>query len=153
VDPLRPDLFDELGPLINLDDWLRIEEQSGVQTTGRLTRLGAHTIAIQTDAGEKEFTSEALTKVVVRRSPVRLMTLIGAGAGIVAAALSECRGEPHSECPDGIVLAGGLGAGVDAIVGALIQRTTTVYALQRRVTAVSPLIRRDAVGVRAAVYW
>jgi hypothetical protein len=149
----EPDLFDALGPFINLDDRVGIETQSGVRTTGRLTHLATDRIAIQTDAGEKEFTSDVLREVAVRRSPVRLMTLIGAGAGVAAGALSECRGAPHSECPDGIVLLGGLGAGVGAITGALIQRTTAVYAQPRRVSVVTPVIRRDAVGVHAAVYW
>ena len=148
-----PDLLNELGPRINVDDRIRIEDQMGVRTTGRVTHLTADAITIETGAGDRRFTLEALREVDVRRSPVRLMTLVGAGAGVVAGALSECRGKPHSECPDGLVLLGGLGAGGGAITGALIQRTTTVYARPGRMTVVVPTIWRDAVGIRAGLSW
>ena len=149
----EPDLFDELGPRINLDDRIRVEDQSRVRSTGRLTRLTADRIAILTEAGEQQFTAEALREVAVRRSRVRLLTLIGAAAGMVGGALAECRAQPHSECPDGVVILGGLGAGAGAITGALIQQTTTVYARPGKLTVVVPAIRRDAVGARAGLYW
>lgn len=148
-----PDVLNELGLRINVDDQIRIEDQMGVRTTGRVTHLTADAITIETGAGERRFTLEALREVSVRRSPVRLMTLVGAGAGVVAGALSECRGAPHSECPDGLVLAGGLGAGCGAIAGALIQRTTTVYAPPRKMTVVVPTIWRDGVGIRTGLSW
>jgi hypothetical protein len=149
----EPDLFDALAPRINLDDRIRVQDQSGVRTTGRLSRLTADGIAIQTDAGEKRFTADALREVAVRRSPVRLLTLIGAGAGIAAGALTECRAELHPECPDALVILGGLGAGGGALTGALIQRTTTVYARQGKMAVVVPAIGRDTVGVQTGVYW
>ena len=148
-----PDLVTELGPRINVDDRIRIEDETGVRTTGRVTHLTADAITIETGSGERRFTPEALREVGVRRSPVRLMTLVGAGTGVVAGALSECRGEAHSECPDGVVLLGGLGAGCGAIAGALIQRTTTVYARPGKTTVVVPTIWRNAAGIRASVSW
>lgn len=148
-----PDLLNELGPRINVDDRIRIEDQTGVRTTGRVTHLTADTITIETSAGDRRFTGEALREVAVRRSPVRLMTLVGAGAGVVAGALLECRGEPQSECPDGVMILGGLGAGCGAITGALIQRTTIVYARPGRMPVVVPTISRHGIGIQAGLFW
>ena len=49
--------FQDLALRVNLDDRLRIEDQSGAKTTGRLTHLTRDEITIQTSAGEKRFSS------------------------------------------------------------------------------------------------
>src|SRR3989304_5341034 len=92
--------FDDLPLRVNLDDQLRVEDQSGVKATGRLTRLTADEITIHTDAGEKHFTREAVRQVAVRRRPLRLAVLIGAGAGAVTGAVLACTGPDREECAD-----------------------------------------------------
>ena len=73
--------FQDLALRVNLDDRLRIEDESGARTTGRLTRLTRDEITISTDAGEKRFTSSTVREVAVRRSLRRKGVLIGAGVG------------------------------------------------------------------------
>ena len=43
--------FEDLALRVNFDDQLRVEDQSGVKATGRLTRLTGDAMAIQTEAG------------------------------------------------------------------------------------------------------
>jgi hypothetical protein len=71
-------LLEELGAWVNLDDRLHIEERSGLKRTGRLTGLTETGMTIQTDAGDKQFTREALRQVSVARhssAPVRVPRL------------------------------------------------------------------------------
>jgi hypothetical protein len=120
--------FQDLALRVNLDDRLQIEDQSGVRTTGRLTRLTRDEITIQTDAGEKRFTSATVRAITVRRDTRRKSVLIGAGVGAAVGALAGCWGPDRSECADGPILLGGAGAGVGLALSALVPRVTTVYA-------------------------
>ena len=119
--------FQDLALRVNLDDRIRIEEPSGATATGRLTRLTRDELTVQTDAGERRFTSAAVRTITVRRSSRSKGVLIGAGVGAAAGALLACTGQDHEECPDGAILLGALGASVGLAVSALVPRTTTVY--------------------------
>jgi hypothetical protein len=119
--------FQDLALRVNLDDRLRIEDQSGAKLTGRLTRLTRDEITIQTNAGERRFASATLREVAVRRRPLRKGVLIGAGVGAVVGALAACAGPERDECGDGPMMLGAFGAGVGLAVSALVPRTTTVY--------------------------
>jgi hypothetical protein len=90
-------LLEDLALRVNLDDQLRVEDQSGVRTTGRLTRLTADEITIHTDAGEKHFTRETVRQVAVRHRPLRMAVLIGAGAGAAIGAVAACTGPRREE--------------------------------------------------------
>ena len=146
-------LLEDLALRVNLDDRLRIEDQSGVSTTGRLTRLTRDDITIRTDAGEKRFTRETVRQVAVRHQPLRMAVLIGAGAGAAFGAVAACTGPKREECIDGPIMAGAFGAGLGLAVGALIHRTTIVYPEPEKRTFVSPAISRDSVGVRVSLRW
>ena len=106
--------FQDLALRINLDDRLRIEDQSGARTTGRLTRLTRDEITISTDVGEKHFTSATVREVAVRRNSRRKGVLIGAGVGAILGALAACVGPERSECADGPMILGAFGGGVGA---------------------------------------
>lgn len=56
--------FQDLALRVNLDDQLRVDDRSGSEPTGRLTRLTADELTLQTAAGEKRFTREAVRQVV-----------------------------------------------------------------------------------------
>jgi hypothetical protein len=146
-------LLESLALRVNLDDQLRVEDQSGVRTTGRLTRLTADEIAIQTDAGERHFTRETVRQVARRHRPLRAAILIGAGAGVAFGAVAACTGSEREECADAPILAGGFGAGLGLAVGALMPRTTIVYPEPERRTFVLPVVSRDAVGVWLGRRW
>ena len=119
--------FQDLALRVNLDDRLRIEDQSGAKTTGRLTRLTRDEITIQTDTGEKRLTGATVREVAVRHRPLRKGVLIAAGVGAVVGALAGCAGPEREECADAPIMAGAFGAGVGLAVSALIPRITTVY--------------------------
>ena len=146
-------LLEDLALRVNLDDRLRVEDRSGGRTTGRLTRLTADEITIQTDAGEKHFTRETVRQVAVRHRLLRMATLIGAGAGAMYGALSECRGGAHADCPDGLIIGSALGAGAGVVVGALTDRVTIVYPEPAKRTSVLPAISRGAISVQVSRRW
>ena len=133
-------LLEDLALWVNLDDRLRIEDQSGVRTTGRLTHLTADEMTIHTDAGEMHFTRETVRQIAVRRRPLHTGVLIGAGVGAVLGALAACTGADRSECADGPILLGRFGGGIGLAVSALIPRTTTVYPMPAKRTFVLPAI-------------
>jgi hypothetical protein len=148
-------LLEDLALRVNLDDQLRVEDQSGVRTTGRLTRLTADEITVHTDAGEKQFTRETIRQVAVRHQPLRMAVLIGAGAGAATGAVAACTGPEREECADAPIIAGAFGAGLGLAVGALIHKTTIVYpeAEKRTPVLVLPVISRDAMGIRVSLHW
>jgi hypothetical protein len=119
--------FQGLALRVNFDDRLRIEDQSGVRTTGRLTDLTRDEIAIRTGSGEQRFTSADVRAITIRRAPRRKSILVGAAAGAVAGALAGCAGQDRQECADAPILLGGVGAGVGLALSALMARATTVY--------------------------
>jgi len=145
--------FKDLALRVNLDDQLWVEDQSGVRTTGRLTRLTADEITLHTDAGEKHFTRETLRRVAVRHQPLRRAVLIGAGAGAATGAAVACTGPRREECADAPILAGAFGEGLGLAAGALMHRTTIVYPEAERRTLVSPVIARADAGVLVGLHW
>ena len=150
---VQPSLLEDLALRVNLDDRLLVEDALGGRTTGRLTRLTADEIALQTAAGEKRFTRETVRQVAVRHQPLRMAVLIGAGAGAVIGAVAACTGPNREECADAPIIAGALGAGLGLAVGALIHTTTIVYPEPEKRTFIVPAISRDGVGVRVSRRW
>ena len=120
--------FQDLALRVNLGDRLRIEDQSGVKTTGRLTHLTPEEVTIQTGAGEKRFTSTTVREIVVRRNTRRKGVLIGAAVGAAAGAVAGCWGPDREECADGAIILGGVGAGVGLALSAFVPRLTSVYS-------------------------
>jgi hypothetical protein len=143
----------DLALRANLDDQIQVEDQSGVTTTGRLARLAGDEIVVGTDLGEKRFARETVRQVAVRRRPVRMAVLVGAGAAAAAAAVAACKGPDREECADAPMLAAGLGAGLGLAVGAVIHQTAVVYPEPDRRVFAMPIISRDAVGVRISRRW
>jgi len=150
---VQASLLEDLALRVNLNDQLRIEDRSGAGTTGRLTRLTADEITLQTAAGEKHFTRETVRQIAVRRRSLRMAVLIGAGAGAAIGAVAGCAGPDREECADALIMAGAPGAGVGLAVGALIRRTTIVYPEPEQRTFIVPAISRGAVGVRVSRRW
>jgi len=150
---VQANLLENLALRVNLNDRLLVEDASGGRTTGRLTRLTADEITLQTAAGEKHFTRETVRQVAVRRQPLRKAVLIGAGAGAAIGAVAACKGPEREECADAPIIAGAFGAGLGLAVGALIHKTTIVYPEPEKRTFILPAISRDAVGVRVSRRW
>jgi hypothetical protein len=119
--------FQDLALRLNLGDSIRIEGGAGERIGGRLTRLTRDEITISTDAGERRFKGVTIREVTVRRSSRREGVLIGAGIGGAVGALAGCLPADRSECADGPILLGALGAGVGLALSALLPKSTTVY--------------------------
>lgn len=150
---VQASLLEDLALRVNLDDQLQVEDKSGTRTTGRLTPLTADEITLQTAAGEKHFTRETVRQVAMRRQPLRMAVLIGAGAGAATGAVAACAGPEREECADAPIIAGAFGAGLGLAVGALIHRTTIVRPEAEKRIRILPVISRDAVGVRVSQRW
>jgi hypothetical protein len=146
-------LLEDLALRVNLGDRLRVEDQSGGRTTGRLTRLTADEVTIHTNAGEKHFARETLRQVAVRHRPLRVAVLIGAAAGAATGAVAACTGPEREECVDAPIMAGALGAGLGLAVGALMSRTTVVYPEAKTGARVWPVISPDVVGIQVGLRW
>jgi hypothetical protein len=138
---------------INLDDQLQVDDTSGGRAIGRVTRMTADEITIRTSTGEQHFTRQTVRQVAVRRQPLRMAVLIGAGAGAVTGAVAACTGSDREECADAPIIVGGVGAGLGLVVGALIHHTTIVYPEPQKRARITPLISRGVVGVRASLRW
>jgi hypothetical protein len=149
----QANLLEDLALRVNLDDQLRVEDRSGVRTTGRLTRLTPDEISIHTGAGERHFTRETVRQVAVRRHPLRMAILIGAGAGAAAGAVAACTGSKREECADAPIIAGAIGAGLGLAAGSLVHRITIVYPEPEKRAFVVPAISRGAVGVLVSRRW
>jgi len=150
---VQASLLEDLALRVNLDDQLRVDDRSGGGTTGRLTRLTAEEITLQTAAGEKHFTRETVRQVALRHRPLRMAVLIGAGVGAATGAVAGCAGPDREECADAPIIAGAFGAGLGLAVGALIHKTTIVYPEPEKRTFIVPAISRDGVSVRVSRRW
>jgi hypothetical protein len=150
---VQASLLEDLALRVNLSDQLRVDDRSGVGTIGRLTRLTADEITLQTAAGEKHFTRETVRQIAVRHQPLRLAVLIGAAAGAATGAVAACTGSEREECADAPIIAGGIGAGLGLALGALMHKTTIVYPEPEKRISVVPAISRGAVGVTVTRRW
>lgn len=118
----------DLALRVNLEDRIRIEDGSGVRTTGRLTRLTPDEITIQTEAGEQRVGSDTVREVAVRGHAMRKGALIGAGVFAVLGVIANCSHEGGAGCAFiGSLGAAPIGAGVGLAVGALVPGMRTIY--------------------------
>jgi hypothetical protein len=145
-----PGPFDDLALRVNLDDRLRVEDHAGATFTGRLTHLAGDEMTIDTAAGERRFTSAAVSKVRIRRHALRNGALIGAGGfAVLALAAPACRSNPNcTPLPAALV-----GAGVGLAVASVVPVMTTVYRGQQMRASMAPQFSRGTVAVRASVRW
>ena len=129
----------ELLPLrVNIGDRIRIEDQSRVTTTGRVTRVTREEIALQTQTGERRFSRDDVREVAVRRDTLRRSALIGAGVLAVVSAVTVCAREDEGNCALVGLGAAPVGAGLGLVVGSLIPRMTTIYRAPPQAASETP---------------
>jgi hypothetical protein len=151
--PVQTSFLEDLALRVNLGDQVRIEDRSGIATTGRLTRLTAEEVTVQNDDGEQHFMRETIRQVALRQRPLRTAVLIGAGAGSVVGAVAACTGPDREECIDAPIMSAALGAGLGLAVGSLLHTTTTAYPDVEKRTSIVPVVLHDSVGVRIDRFW
>lgn len=118
--------FRDLALRVNVGDRLRIQDQSGAATTGRLVGLTATELVVGTPSGTRRFGLD-VASIAVRRSTIRKAVLIGAGLGAVAGTIAACSSEEREECGDAALMLGAVGAGAGVLVSALHPSWTTVH--------------------------
>ncbi len=148
-----PQSFDELGQRVRLTDRVRITTSSGAIVTGRVARLSAGEIAIQTKTGEERFAGEMVREVAVRHRSTLGGAIVGAAAFAGALAIPECNGDPTDQCGEAIAMGAILGAGFGAAVGAFVPHTTVVYRRADKTAWLSPSLVPGRIGVVAALRW
>ncbi len=145
--------FQDLALRVQLGNQVRIEDNSGVRITGRLTRLSPDEIAIEAESGERLFASRDVRVVSRRQGSILRGALIGAGALAALGAISECRGGKNHYCGEGLGMGLIFGAGLGGCTGSFFPRTTTVYRARERQAFLSPVLSRQGVGVRVGLSW
>ena len=120
--------FEKIALLVNLDDHVQVQEQSGAVYTGRLTRLSRREIVVETPAGEKRLTSDAVGTVALRGHRLRAGALIGAASVAALGSVATCAHEGGSDCAVvGALRAAPIGAGVGLVIGSFIPQMRRVY--------------------------
>jgi len=143
--PASPSLMDDLGMAVNVGDRLSVESIAGGTATGTLSWLREDGLAIRTGATEQvDFTRDKVRRVSVVRSRSRLGTLLG-----FAALSALCLPSAGSDWPDALLLCGGPGAGLGALVGHAISTATVVYPAPAPRLSVAPALQRGRAGVSA----
>jgi hypothetical protein len=125
--------FRELALRVNLEDRLKVEDLSGVTTTGRLVGLTGTEIVLETHAGKRRF-GPNVASIAVRPHAMREVVLIGAGLGALGGLVAACSRAEREECGDAALILGAAGAGAGVVVGALRPGWRTVYSAGRAAT-------------------
>lgn len=146
-------LLDDLGRTVNLGDRLRITDDRGVVRSGRLAEFSDEALTLHTRDGAYPFTRATLRSVAVQRRPIRAAVLTGAVAGAGLGAVLACTGDDRSECGDGPILLGALGALLGGGVGSLMRQTTVVFPEAERHTSIEPLVTPCGAGLFLVRRW
>lgn len=146
-------LLDDLGGTVNVGDHLRIADRAGSVRTGIVTQFGHDAVTLRTRDGVHRYTRETIGSVGLRRRPIRAAVLIGTAAAAGVGAVLACTGADRSECGDGPILLGALGAVVGLGVGSVVHRTRLVFPESAREVSVEPLLTRRGAGVSLTRRW
>ena len=154
--------FDELPLVLRPGDRVTVTDDSGRNLTGRIIDLSPSTLSLEARGARLDLRAAEVSFIRQRRpDPLRNGALIGLGVGAIPAAYLSwlAHGYAHNEGGESaaagvagwsLVVAAGIGAGVDA----LIRRSHVIYgptgAAQRRLT-VSPLLSGHRRGVAVSL--
>ena len=154
--------FDELPLVLRPGDRVTVTDDSGRNLTGRIIDLSPSTLSLEARGARLDLRAAEVSFIRQRRpDPLRNGALIGLGVGAIPAAYLSWLAHSYAQSEGGesaaagvagwsLVVAAGIGAGVDA----LIQRSHVIYgptgAAQRRLT-VSPLLSGHRRGVAVSL--
>lgn len=146
-----PSLRESLGMRVNQGDRLAVLNSSGVEMLGSLRALDDDALTLGGPTGlETVFTRETLRRVALARGHGRRGAWIGFLVGAGSGAAFSCTGDDTAECPDAIIMLGGMGAGAGAIIGAISRTEHVVYPVKEQSLSVAPMLQRERVGVRVS---
>jgi len=156
-------LLEDLGLRVNRGDKLTVETVSGASSTGSLTLLDDDWLTICSGgpcgnaslsanyaggAAASRIDRNSLRRVSVTHTATRKATLIGFLAASVA-----CLPSAGNDWPDAFVLCGSMGAGVGALIGVSIRRSTVVYPASESRASITPTVLADRMGIRASYHF
>ena len=165
--------FEELRALVKPGDTIYVTDASGRRTKGRLGELSASSLELlvrktgpdgrETVVPQARLSERDVRQIVLqRRDPLWKGTVIGLGLGAIpgaVAGLSGCAQYNGHACVTGPIfgalMIGGIGAGVGALIDALITERTTVYyqapGQRSSRVQVSPRFSKSGAGVQMSV--
>ena len=154
--------FDELPLVLRQGDRVTVTDNNGRSMKGRIIELSRSTLSLDARGARHDLHADDVSLIRQRRQDtLRNGALIGLGVGAIPAAYLSllAHGYAHNEGGESaasgvagwsLLLAAGIGAGVDA----LIRRSHVIYgptgAAQRRLT-VSPLLSGHRRGVAVSL--
>jgi hypothetical protein len=154
--------FDQLRVLVKPGDKITVTDDAGRETSGRLVELSSTSLALIVDDERRDLPASEVNTIRQRRSdPLANGAKWGLGIGAalgLAAGLALSSGYDNDDdgalVGFGILIYGGLGAGIGAGVDALISGNQVIYARRTasssRVT-IRPLVTPQRRGVVLAV--
>lgn|GEM_PF-3444611 len=141
--------FEDLALRINLNDQLRIKDQSGGKAAGYLTHLTCDEIVIRTHSGESRFNRATVSEVAVRGYELGKSAFIGAGLFALLGAVTMHAHDEENWAIIGTLGAAPIGAGLGLTIGALFPRVKPVYRVSKDGGSVPPSLGGDQAGFLA----
>jgi hypothetical protein len=148
--------FADLHGRVILGESLKVISREGQLTRGKLLRLTASDLTVNTPAGERTITGIDIAQFKARRADSLMNgALIGAAAAAIPMGMLAYQlDEDCTNCAVGIAVWAGIGAAAGMGIDALIKGDITVMKLASgsngRLT-VAPLVQRDRRGLVCAV--
>jgi hypothetical protein len=152
--------FDQLRVLVKPGDTLTVVDDSGQRVEGKVSSLSASALSLTVSGKPRQFLSTDID-TIEKRGPDSLKNgaLIGLaiGGGIGAAgmiALAATADNPGAFVAVGLLMYGGIGAGIGSGVDALIEGRRVIYARSGSAGStltVAPLLGKTRKGMRVSL--
>lgn len=146
-----PPSFEDLARRVKPGSRVRVADQSGAEVTGRLARVTPDEMVVETGGSEKRYHPDTVRQIGVVRRFRLAGALVGAGLWTAQEAWSSCRPGDKAVCDLDLPFI--FGAGIGAIAGSFIHKTTLVYPNPGTRVTVAPVISPGAVGLRGHWSW
>jgi hypothetical protein len=144
-----PDSFHDLQASLHGGERLRITDETGRVTNGRLMALSDQSLRLLIQSGQVDVSASSVVRIEHVRSRAGKGALVGliggAVAGVVAiAATPECQGICIGPSKESVILPaaglfGGIGAGIGALIGAAKPAHRLIYVAPRQTPSLPDL--------------
>jgi hypothetical protein len=153
--------FDQLRVLVKPGDTLTIVDDSGQRIQGKVSSVSASALSVTISGTPRQFLSTEVN-TIEKRGPDSLKNgaLIGlaVGGGIGAAGMialaATAESNPGAFVVAGVLMYGGIGAGIGAGFDALIEGRRVIYARSgspATALTVAPMLTRSRRGMRVSL--
>jgi len=153
--------FDQLRVLVKTGDTLTIVDDAGQRVRGKVTSLSNSVLDLMVSGTPRQFRSTDVTTIEKRgadslKNGALIGLAIGGGIGGVGMIALAATAEDHvgAFMAVGVLMYGGIGAGIGAGFDALIEGDRVIYARSGSVGArltIAPIVSRDRKGARVSL--